>query len=75
MVDWVDCKSNCPKLENEEPHARMNLFSIDQSAKQCARPSAFETACVPDTIVPHAELLFGKEVVSSGGEPLPAFQG
>jgi len=27
----VDCKSNCPKLENEEPHARMTLFYIDQN--------------------------------------------
>ena len=27
----VDCKSNCPKLENEALHARMNLFYIDQN--------------------------------------------
>ena len=36
----VDCKSNCPKLENKEPHARMNLFRIDQNKEKEHRHEA-----------------------------------
>jgi hypothetical protein len=38
--NWVDCKSNCPKLENKEPHARMNLFHIDQNEEKEHRHEA-----------------------------------